>query len=206
VISHRALGGWLDSGANFSALDKIPLRRGPVPDQHLTDPAKAASACGWFLRDTSSSMTTSQQQQTTAVEWPTRKQEEWDLGSVTTEYACNGKVSRRKLQFLEQAFDREIHAIEEVAAAFEGHHHHTLDISFITKQMIFQHGGVWGRIDDPAIPRQAWDDLMPEGWNRDCFNTITALAAAILDKELPPKEGDWSHLDRYDNAIAGFGL
>ena len=203
MVSHG-----VDPSATFSALDEIPLRRGLVLAKHLTDPAKAASACGWFLRDTSSSMTTSQQQQTTAVEWPTRKQEEWDLGSVTTEYACNGKVSRRKLQFLQQAFDREIHAIEEVAVAFEGHHHHTLDISFITKQMIFEHGGVWGRINDPAIPRQAWDDLMPEAWqNGDCpSETITALAAAILDKELPPKEGEWSHLDRFEDAIAGFGF
>ena len=198
----------VDPSANFSVLDEIPLRRGPVTDQHLTDPAKAASACGWFLRDTSSSMTTSQQQQTTAVEWPTRKQEEWDLGSVTTEYACNGKVSRRKLQFLEQAFDREIDAIQEVAAAFEGHHHHALRIGFITKEDILQDGAEWGRIDDPAIPRQAWDELMPEEWqNGDCSTkTITALAGAILDKELPAKESEWSHLDRYDDAIAGFGL
>ena len=48
---------------------------------------------------------------------------------------------------------------------------------------------------------------MPEGWDcRDGFNTITALAAAILDKELPPKEGDWPHLERFDDAIAAIGL
>ena len=74
--------------------------------------------------------------------------------------------------------------------------------------MIFQNGGAWGRINDPAIPRQAWDDPMPEAWqNGDCpSETITALAAAILDKEMPPKEGECSHLDRYDDAIACFGF
>ena len=47
-----------------------------------------------------------------------------------------------------------------------------------------------------------------EEWkNGDCpSKTITALAGAILDKELPAKESEWSHLDRYDDAIAGFGF
>jgi hypothetical protein len=123
-------------------------------------------------------MTSSQKQQTTAVEWPTRKQEEWDLGSVTTEYALNGKLSRRKLMFLKQAFEREIQSIQDIAAAFETHQH-TLNFSFIAKEEILKGLNQWG---------------------------FTAMAALILDKELPVEEPEWPHIDVYDDAIACFGI
>ena len=154
-------------------------------------------------------MTSSQKQQITAVEWPTRKQEEWDLGSVTTEYALNGKLSRRKLMFLKQAFEREIHAIQDIAAAFETHQH-TLNFSFIAKEEILKGLNQWGFIDDPQMTRQAWEALMgafePDGYLLPTQQTITAMAALILDKELPVEEPEWPHIDVYDDAIACFGI
>ena len=154
-------------------------------------------------------MTNSQKQQTTAVEWPTRPQNEWDLGSVTTEYCLNGKLSRRKLMFMKLAFEREIEAIRRIAAAFMTHQH-TLSFSFIAKEEILKGRGQWGHTDDPQMTREAWEALMGRDFEPDDYllptdQTITAMAALILDKEMPVQEPEWPHIDVYDDAVCDFG-